>query len=134
VKALYFDNDIVKVGMLKVASVFHKYAALGPLSPVKYGDVPEPEIPNPRWLKVRNIACGLCGTDLHFIFMDMDPKSFSAAIPGIERKFLGHELVGEVIETGADAGDFAVGDRGGNRCGHDRPVDDCGDQGACARM
>jgi len=34
--------------------------------------VPEPEIPNQRWIKVKNKSCGICGTDIHFIFMEMD--------------------------------------------------------------
>ena len=110
-KALYFENKLSKVIALKCAQRFHKYAALSPASPLRYGDIPEPAIPNPRWLKVRNIACGLCGTDVHFMFMDMDPKCFSAAMPGIAKKFLGHELVGEVVEAGTEAGGFAEGDR-----------------------
>ena len=110
-KALYFDNDIAKILALKVTSTFTRNAALWPFSPVRYAEVDEPEIPNPRWLKVRNLACGLCGTDIHFIFMDMDPKSFPAATPGIRRKYLGHELVGEVVEVGDEAGDFVEGDR-----------------------
>jgi len=73
--------------------------------------VPEPQIPNSRWLKVKNKACGLCGSDIHFIFMEMAPKSFPAATPGVSRKYLGHELLGEVMETGDYAGDFKKGDR-----------------------
>ncbi len=110
-KALYFENKLSQVATLKVASVFDRYAALGPFSSLKYADVPEPHIPNSRWLKVRNLSCGLCGTDLHFMFMEMDPKCYPAAIPGISRKFLGHELVGEVIEAGSDVDTVAVGDR-----------------------
>lgn len=110
-KALFFENKLPKVLALKAASKFNKLAALGRLSPTRYAEVPEPKLPNPRWLKVRNLACGLCGTDLHLIFMEMDPKIFPAALPGIERKFLGHELVGEVVQVGSEAGDFRPGDR-----------------------
>jgi threonine dehydrogenase-like Zn-dependent dehydrogenase len=110
-KALYFENRISKVIALKAASLVNRFAALGPMSPLKYDDIPEPRLPGPRWLKVRNIACGLCGTDLHFMFMDMDPDVFVAAVPGIERKFLGHELVGEVIELGAEVEGLKIGDR-----------------------
>lgn len=110
-KALYFENKLWKIAALRVAERFHRYAALGPISPLRYADIAEPQIPNSRWLKVRNRACGLCGTDLHFMFMDIAPRSYNAALPGIVRKFLGHELLGEVIETGAEAGAFAVGDR-----------------------
>jgi 2-desacetyl-2-hydroxyethyl bacteriochlorophyllide A dehydrogenase len=110
-KALYFENRLSKVMALKVAQRFDTYAALGRFSPLRYADIDEPAIPNPRWLKVRNRACGLCGTDIHFMFMDMDPKCFSAAVPGITKKFLGHELVGEVVETGAEVEGLAIGNR-----------------------
>ena len=110
-KALYFDNNVAKILALRVASVFSKNAPFGRFSPVRYAEVEEPRIPGPRWLKVRNLSCGLCGTDVHFLFMEMDPLTFPAATPGISRKYLGHELVGEVMEVGADAGGFAPGDR-----------------------
>lgn len=110
-KALYFENDLLRVALLKAASLLNKNAALGPFSSLRYAEVPEPRIPNPRWLKVRNIACGLCGTDIHFMFMHIDPKSYPAALPGIARKFLGHELVGEVVEVGPHVDNVAPGDR-----------------------
>ena len=34
-----------------------------------------------------------------------------AAVPMLMRKFLGHELVGEVIEVGENATGFSVGDK-----------------------
>ena len=110
-KALYFENKLTRVMALKAAQWFTRNAAFGPFSPLRYADVPEPRIPNARWLKVRNRACGLCGTDIHFMFMDLNPKSFSAATPGITKRFLGHELVGEVVEVGAEVDAFAMGDR-----------------------
>jgi threonine dehydrogenase-like Zn-dependent dehydrogenase len=110
-KALYFENNLAKIAALKAASVFSRNAAFAPFSPLRYTDVPEPRLPNTRWLKVRNRSCGLCGTDLHFMFMEMDPACFPAATPGIARKFLGHELVGEVVELGAEVSGLAVGDR-----------------------
>ena len=110
-KALYFENKLSLVVMLKAAKLFTKYAALGPLSPLRYRDIEEPRIPGPRWLKVRNRCCGLCGTDIHFMFMDMDAKCFSAATPGVRKKFLGHELVGEVIQVGSEVEGFVTGDR-----------------------
>jgi threonine dehydrogenase-like Zn-dependent dehydrogenase len=110
-KSLYFQNSLPRVLALKAASVFNRYAALGPLSTLRYQEVPEPEIPGPRWLKVRNLACGLCGTDLHFMFMEMAPRGYAAALPGVAVKDLGHEVVGEVVEVGAEVGTARVGDR-----------------------
>ncbi|MBM4446991.1 MAG: zinc-binding dehydrogenase [Chloroflexi bacterium] len=110
-KALYFENKLANIVALKIASNFTKSAAFAPFSHFKYAEVKEPEIPNPRWLKVKNKACGICGSDIHFIFMDMDTKCFPAATPGISRKYLGHEMVGEVVELGSEADGLAVGDR-----------------------
>lgn len=61
-------------------------------------------------------ACGVCRTDLHVTEGDL-PVHRQGVIPG-------HEVVGEVVEMGPDAGDeFAVGDRVGiawlrHTCGH----------------
>lgn len=110
-KALYFENRIGKIAALRVAERFSRYAALGPFSPLCYAEVPEPSLPNGRWLKVRNRLCGLCGTDIHFMFAEIDPKCFSAATPGVARRFLGHEVVGEVVEMGEDTDGLHLGDR-----------------------
>jgi len=110
-KALYFDNSVLKISLLALMSKISKNAAFWPISPTRFAEVKDPVIPNQRWLKVRNISCGLCGSDAHFIFMDVDPACFPAATPGIARKYLGHELVAEVIETGTEVDTCAIGDR-----------------------
>mgnify|MGYP000864411821 CR=1 FL=1 len=110
-KSLYFENRLSRVLLLKAASVIDRHAALGPLSTLRHAEVPEPERPNARWLKVRNRACGLCGTDLHFMFMDLAPRGYAAAVPGVAAKDLGHELLGEVIEAGDEVDTCRVGDR-----------------------
>jgi hypothetical protein len=63
-KALYFDNSLPRIVMVQAASLLYRQAALMSFSPTHYTKVPEPEIPNPRWLKVRNLACGICGSEL----------------------------------------------------------------------
>jgi threonine dehydrogenase-like Zn-dependent dehydrogenase len=110
-KALYFENKVGNIVATKIASKFTRSAAFAPFSHFKYAEVREPEIPNPRWLKVKNRICGICGSDIHFIFLDMDTRCFPAATPGISRKYLGHEMVGEVIDLGREVEGFAIGDR-----------------------
>jgi propanol-preferring alcohol dehydrogenase len=74
----------------------------GPLEWVT-ASVPRPEASE---LLVAVHACGVCRTDLHVTEGDL-PVHRDRVIPG-------HEVVGEVLEVGADAGDaFAVGDRVG---------------------
>nr|WP_284144681.1 zinc-binding alcohol dehydrogenase family protein [Mycolicibacter acidiphilus] len=74
----------------------------GPLRRVSTA-VPQPQ---PSELLVAVHACGVCRTDLHVTEGDL-PVHRSEVTPG-------HEVVGEVVEVGADAGtEFAVGDRVG---------------------
>jgi alcohol dehydrogenase, propanol-preferring len=62
--------------------------------------------PAPDELLVAVAACGVCRTDLHVSEGDL-PVHKQGVTPG-------HEVVGEVIEVGHDAGeDFKVGDRVG---------------------
>lgn len=62
--------------------------------------------PGPADLLVAVSACGVCRTDLHVTEGDL-PVHRDRVTPG-------HEVVGEVVEVGADAGDeFRVGDRVG---------------------
>ncbi len=62
--------------------------------------------PGPSDLLVAVRACGVCRTDLHVTEGDL-PVHRDRVTPG-------HEVVGEVIEVGAEAGDeFGVGDRVG---------------------
>lgn len=79
----------------------------GPMStgPLERVDVETPW-PGPGELLVAVRACGVCRTDLHVTEGDL-PVHRPGVIPG-------HEVVGEVVEVGTDAGsEFAVGDRVG---------------------
>jgi len=76
-------------------------------------DVPMPR-PEATQVLVRVLACGVCRTDLHVVDGDLsDPKL--PLVPG-------HEIVGTIIEKGADASGLRVGQRVGipwlaNTCG-----------------
>ena len=87
-----------------------------PGQPLRQADVALPVAgENEVLLKVR--ACGVCRTDLHVLDGELPhPK-----LPLI----LGHEIVGEVAEVGAQAGRFSIGQRVGvpwlgRTCGHCR--------------
>lgn len=78
----------------------------GPVSshPLQRVSVPTPQ-PAPDELLVKVLACGVCRTDLHVAEGDLAVHR-PRVIPG-------HEVVGEVVGVGADAGGFAPGDRVG---------------------
>ena len=81
--------------------------------PLRLESRPVPQ-PGDHELLLEVIACGVCRTDLHVA--DGDIHGPLPIVPG-------HEIVGRVIESGREAGDFAVGDRVGvpwlgGTCGH----------------
>ncbi|MEM7417605.1 MAG: alcohol dehydrogenase catalytic domain-containing protein [Gemmatimonadota bacterium] len=68
-----------------------------------YEDVPDPSIVDARDVVVRVSVAGLCGSDLHPYF---------GREVGIEvGTVMGHELLGDVVEVGADVRNLSLGDR-----------------------
>jgi threonine dehydrogenase-like Zn-dependent dehydrogenase len=60
---------------------------------VRVDTVPDPEIVNPRDAIIRVTSTAICGSDLHL---------YDGVIPGLKSgDILGHEFMGEVVETGA---------------------------------
>jgi propanol-preferring alcohol dehydrogenase len=75
-----------------------------PKTALRATDFPNPE-PKRGEVLIRIDACAVCRTDLHVVDGDLtNPKL--PLIPG-------HEIVGRIIENGADAHRFAIGDRVG---------------------
>jgi threonine dehydrogenase-like Zn-dependent dehydrogenase len=70
---------------------------------IRLEDLPEPKIQAPTDAIVKITTSAMCGTDLHLIRDTM---------PGMqEGTIIGHEAVGEVVETGTGVRNFSVGDR-----------------------
>jgi len=67
---------------------------------VELRELPDP-VPREGELKVRVLAASLCGSDVHAI---QDERPITMPLT------LGHEYVGQVVETCGDTGDFKVGD------------------------
>lgn len=70
---------------------------------IEYADTAEPVPEDTRSAIVRVTACGICGSDLHIY----QGHGFSET-PGY---CVGHEAVGEVVETGSGVHRFKAGDR-----------------------
>jgi 2-desacetyl-2-hydroxyethyl bacteriochlorophyllide A dehydrogenase len=74
---------------------------------IRVEDVDTPQIGQDEIL-VRVRACGICGSDLHIYRLGLFEGLTRPAGGGL---VLGHELAGEVVEVGAQAARFRVGDR-----------------------
>ena len=79
-----------------------------PVSPVRLTEVDPPRLPGPRWVRVRPLLSGICGSDLATV----TAQGSTYFSPFVSTPFvLGHEIVGVVEETGPEARRAAVGDR-----------------------
>ena len=62
---------------------------------VRVDTVPDPQIVNPRDAIIAVSSTAICGSDLHL---------YDGVIPGMmPGDILGHEFMGEVVETGPDS-------------------------------
>nr|MDQ3314730.1 alcohol dehydrogenase catalytic domain-containing protein [Verrucomicrobiota bacterium] len=70
---------------------------------VRVEDVPDPKILDPRDAFVKITSTAICGSDLHL---------YNGYIPTMEKgDILGHEFMGEVVETGPQVKNLKRGDR-----------------------
>jgi len=70
---------------------------------VRVEDVPDPQIINSQDAIIKITSTAICGSDLHL---------FNGFIPTMEKgDILGHEFMGEVVETGRSVKNLKVGDR-----------------------
>jgi len=93
--------------------------AIGLLTPAVYWssqsglhfqEVPVPPLPGPRWVRLRTILGGICGTDLSSIMQKHHPASILqvfSSLPAV----LGHENVALVDEIGPDVQNWQPGER-----------------------
>ena len=110
-RTIYWDKDIPRVIASYLLRRIWPGVIWSPLSSVHVVDLPEPELPGPKWLRVRNIQCGICASDLSAIRVKPSVDIALAAISDTDRVYLGHELVGVVTEAGSEVTRFDLGDR-----------------------
>lgn len=108
-KALIFNITVPGYIALQVAGrLDRRFYYEGPLSTVKLVEIPEPTLPGRDWVKIRVRLCGFCGSDLNLIRVKDSPMATPfTSFPCI----FGHEVFGEVIETGSSVKNCSQGDR-----------------------
>jgi threonine dehydrogenase-like Zn-dependent dehydrogenase len=71
-------------------------------------DLPEVNLINEDWVKIKVKLGGICGTDLHLLALDISTAlSNFVSYPAV----LGHELVGSIVELGKNVDNFSIGER-----------------------
>jgi threonine dehydrogenase-like Zn-dependent dehydrogenase len=111
-KALYVKVTAPRMLTTRILARLSKRGAyFGPWAPLQLEDIAWPPKLEPRQVRVRNRLGGICGSDIHFVQADGDFRIAPAALPGITRIYLGHEIVGDVVEVGPEVKGYKIGDR-----------------------
>ena len=129
-RTMVLDVSVARILWTRLLGRWWRGAYFAPTSPLRLVEMPDPPLPARDWVRVRNQLCGICGSDLHQLFVDAGLDVAPVALPSHSRTYLGHEMVGEVVEVGGAVTSYQVGDRV-VRWGR---VDDClarGRQGLC---
>ncbi|MGH2478506.1 MAG: zinc-dependent alcohol dehydrogenase [Ktedonobacteraceae bacterium] len=92
---------------------FWRGAYFSAFAPLQVKNLPRPQLTSAyrSWVRVSNRLAGICGSDLHLVFVDGDLRIAPAALPSYAQSYPGHEVVGEVIEIGEQVQNLRVGDR-----------------------
>ena len=108
---MVLDVSVPRIVLTRLLGRFWRGASFGPTSPVRLVDMADPPLPAPDWVRVRNRLCGVCGSDLHQLFVDASLDVAPVALPSHQRTYMGHEMVGDVVEVGRAVTGFWIGDR-----------------------
>ncbi len=108
-KAIRFNATVFRYLFAKSAGKIKKEAFYkGPFAPVYLDDIPEPQLINERWVKIKTIYGGVCGSDINMIFLEDTPYTE----PYVTMPYtIGHENVGVIVEKGSEVTEFDIGDR-----------------------
>jgi len=108
---MVIDISVPRIVLTRLLGRLWRGAHFSPLSPLRLVDLPDPPLPAPGWVRVQNQLCGICGSDLHQLFVDASLDVAPVALPSNQRIYLGHEMVGQIVEAREVAPDLKVGDR-----------------------
>ena len=97
---MYVDISIPRIALTRAMGKVSSSAYFAPTSPLKLADITDPPLPGDEWVRVRNHMCGICGSDI----VEWYRLPRAPLVPG-------HEIGGEVVETGAAVKNFKAGDR-----------------------
>ncbi len=107
-RAVTFDVTIPRFLLAKTLGRVTDAAFYGAPSGVRLTDVPPPDLPGDRWVRLEVDLCGICGTDIGNLTFAASPAMEPfGSFPAV----LGHEILARVVETGAAVTRVEVGQR-----------------------
>jgi threonine dehydrogenase-like Zn-dependent dehydrogenase len=98
-RAVTFDVTIPRYLLAQSVGRVSDSVIHGRLSALRLRDLAATPLPGPRWVRVEVLKAGVCGTDLNTVSFTASPSLEPfGSFPAV----LGHEVVGRVVEVGAD--------------------------------
>ncbi len=107
-RALQYYKSIPRYATLKLLGPRLPWLYTSVVAPLALREVPEPELPTARWLRIRPRLAGICGSDVATLCASGSP--YLAPVTSMPF-ILGHELVGTITEVGRDVTRFRIGER-----------------------
>ena len=104
-QALVYRKSIPRYLLMRAGSRRIKSLETSRLSPLQLEDAPDPVLPTPRWVRVKPLLSGICGSDLGTLSSENSPYFSPLTSPPF---VMGHEVVGEIVE---DNSSFRAGER-----------------------
>ena len=107
-KAVVFAAPIPTYILTKAAGALSPGLFLGSHACTRLTHVEAPALPGERWVRIRTRLGGVCGSDLAIVTLSASPSTSPlSSFPFV----LGHENVGDVVETGAGVRGITIGQR-----------------------
>jgi L-iditol 2-dehydrogenase len=108
--ALVYDVHPVQWTICKAAGWFAPRVFWSRMGGLRLREVPVPGLPTPRWVRLRSVLGGICGTDLAAVMQRSHPASILQVFSS-RPAVLGHENVAVVDEVGPEVSGWSRGDR-----------------------
>lgn len=106
--AVTFDVSVPGYVLGKTLGRVSEAALFGGLSGLRYGEVPEPELPGDDWVRLEVLKAGICGSDLGNLSFESSPAMEPfGSFPAV----LGHEVLARVAAVGSAVRRVEVGQR-----------------------
>ncbi len=107
-RAVTFNVTIPSYVVGKSLGRVSEAALFGGLSGVRYGEVREPDLPGPEWVKLDVLKAGICGSDIGNLTLKASPAMEPfGSFPAV----LGHEILARVADVGPGVRGVEVGQR-----------------------
>ncbi len=101
-RALLIEKSLPRLAATRLLSTLTPRAYLGPTSPMRLREIPDPTLPAPDWAVARTRLSGLCGSDYKQDFLNGrfdNPMTGFISWPQV----LGHDVVGVIEEVGPES-------------------------------